>query len=92
MKTLRFAVTTSIGLLTANSPTAGILSSAVDSFLLNKLFPDRSPRLFMNQIKSVIVKSKPENFNPIKPTMSGRDRNRHCSCGSGKKYKNCCGR
>ncbi|MGA6952795.1 MAG: SEC-C metal-binding domain-containing protein [Candidatus Sulfotelmatobacter sp.] len=27
-----------------------------------------------------------------KPVMRGRDRNLPCSCGSGKKFKKCCGR
>lgn len=29
---------------------------------------------------------------PIAPAMKGRDRNRPCPCGSGRKYKRCCGR
>lgn len=83
-KLMRFAVTTGIGFA---EPVTGTVSSAVDSFLLSKWFPGRSPRLFMKQAKVVLTNS------PVisKPVMRGRDRNKLCSCGSGEKYKKCCG-
>jgi len=87
-KTLRFAATTSIGIL---KPPAGIAASAIDNFLLSKWFPAKSPRLFLKHAKSVIIKSE-DTKTPNPPKMSGRDRNRPCSCGSGKKYKRCCGK
>ncbi|WP_051299875.1 SEC-C metal-binding domain-containing protein [Methylobacter luteus] len=89
MKTLRFVITTAIGV---QSTPAGIAACALDTFWLNKLFPDKSPRLFLKQIKSVVVKSaEKEKVDVAPPNQSGRDRNRPCSCGSGKKYKKCCG-
>jgi hypothetical protein len=84
-KLLRFAVTTGIGLI---EPISGVVVSAVDTFLLNKWFPGKSPRLFMKQAKVML-----DNTPVIqKPTMRGRDRNLPCYCGSGKKLKKCCGR
>jgi hypothetical protein len=85
MKLLRFAVTTGIGSL---EPVSGAVASAIDSFLLSKWFPGRSPRLFLKQAKVMLTNT------PVipRPVMRGRDRNLLCSCGSGKKLKKCCGR
>ncbi|MBY0408819.1 MAG: SEC-C domain-containing protein [Burkholderiaceae bacterium] len=56
--------------------------------MLSKWFPGNSPRLFMRQAKVVVT-----NSPVIKaPKQKGRDRNVVCSCGSGKKYKQCCGK
>lgn len=88
IKTLRFAATTSISAL---KPPAGVVAGAIDNFLLSKWFPGKSPRLFLKHAKSVIVKSDNKK-EPTPPKMSGRDRNRPCSCGSGKKFKKCCGK
>lgn len=84
-KLLRFTTTTVWGAL---EPISGGIAAAADTFLLSKWFPGSSPRLFMQQAK---VFSK--NSTVIKvPIPKGRDRNTPCSCGSGKKYKHCCGR
>jgi hypothetical protein len=89
MKTLRLVTTTAIGL---SNGSAGVAACWADTFWLNKLFPDKSPRLFLKQIKSVVVKSTDkEKVMSEPPKQSGRDRNRPCSCGSGEKYKKCCG-
>jgi len=85
IKVLRFVSTTTLG---AAEPISGAAVSAVDTFLLSKWFPGRSPRLFMSQAK-VMLANKPVIQQP---TMRGRDRNAPCSCGSGKKFKKCCGR
>ena len=84
-KILRFATTTGLG---AIEPVSGAVVSAIDTFLLSKWFPGRSPRLFLKQAKVML------DNTPIieKPIMHGRDRNAPCSCGSGKKFKKCCGR
>jgi len=84
-KLFRFATTTGVGAL---EPISGALVSAADTFLLSKWFPVQSPRLFLRQAKVVMGNT------PVvqAPTMKGRDRNAPCSCGSGKKYKKCCGR
>jgi len=88
-KLLRFATTTGWGII---EPLTGTLAATVDSFLLSKWFPERGPRLFMQQAKLVIANS-PTIQSPNKKTLAvkGRDRNSLCSCGSGKKYKRCCG-
>ena len=45
-----------------------------------------------------IVKYEPahDQVNPVKPVhregMKGKERNKPCPCGSGKKYKTCCGK
>lgn len=84
-KILRFATTTAVG---TAEPVSGTIVSAVDTFMLSKWFPGRSPRLFLKQAKVMLANT------PVieKPVMSGRDRNEPCSCGSGKKLKKCCGR
>jgi len=80
VKLLRFVITMGIG---AIEPISGVAASFVDSLLLSKWFPGRSPRLFLEQAKIML-----ENSSPIsKPVMRGRDRNKPCPCGSGKKYK-----
>jgi hypothetical protein len=84
-KLLRFAATTELGVL---GTIPGAIASGVDSFLLSKWFPVKSPRLFMKQAK-IMLKNSPV-VKP--PSMKGRDRNQPCSCGSGKKLKHCCGR
>jgi hypothetical protein len=84
-KVLRFAATTAWGAL---EPVSGAIAAAADTFLLSKWYPGASPRLFMRQAKVVLANT------PIieAPRMKGRDRNAPCSCGSGKKYKHCCGK
>ncbi len=84
-KVLRFAMTTGVG---TAEPVSGAVVSAIDTFMLSKWFPGRSPRLFLKQAKVMLANT------PViaKPVMSGRDRNAPCSCGSGKKFKKCCGR
>ncbi len=85
VKLLRFATTTGVGIV---EPISGAVASAVDTFLLSKWFPVRSPRLFLKHAKVVLA-----NTPVVKaPVMKGRDRNAICSCGSGKKYKKCCER
>lgn len=84
-KLLRFATTTTWGAL---EPISGGIVAAADTFLLSKWFPGNSPRLFMRQAKVVAT-----NSPVIKaPQQKGRDRNELCSCSSGKKYKQCCGK
>jgi SEC-C motif len=84
-KLLRFATTTTWGAL---EPVSGGIVAAAESFLLSKWFPGKSPRLFMRQAKVVVT-----NSPVIKaPQWKGRDRNAQCSCDSGKKYKQCCGK
>lgn len=51
VKLLRFAVTTGIGAL---DPAAGLVANVADSFFLNKWFPERSPKLFMEEAKLVM--------------------------------------
>lgn len=88
-KLLRFATTTGIGV---NEPISGTLTGAIDSFLLSKWFPGKAPRLFLKQAKSMQIRSYPKKESVARPKMSGRDRNRPCSCGSGEKFKRCCGK
>lgn len=88
IKTLRFALTTGVGII---EPVTGMLSSVADSFFLNKWFPGKSPKLFMKHAKAISLKTEKKANLILPPRMSGRDRNRLCSCGSGKKYKRCCG-
>lgn len=85
VKSMRFAATTLWGGI---EPISGAIAAAADTFLLSKWFPNRSPRLFMRQAKAILAN------RPViqAPTIKGRDRNSLCACGSGSKYKHCCGK
>ena len=83
-KLIRFATATGLGVV---EPVTGVLASAMDSFLLSKWFPRKSPRLFLRQARSIL----PDQSAVPKPVMRGRSRNSPCPCGSGKKFKKCCG-
>ena len=84
-KLIRIATATGLGVV---EPVAGGLASAVDTFLLSKWFPRKSPRLFLRQARHILAD---QSVVP-KPVMRGRSRNSPCPCGSGKKFKKCCGR
>ncbi|WP_375169666.1 SEC-C domain-containing protein [Marinobacter sp.] len=86
LKVLRLATTSLAGLV---SPVSGAAASAIDSIMLEKWFPKRGPQLFLEETKNLIQKNKQARFP--KP-MHGRDRNKPCPCGSGKKFKVCHGR
>jgi len=68
-------------------PVSGNVASIVETFLLNKLYPNKCPDLFLKKAKSIIA--KPAIAPPI-PKRQGRKA--PCPCGSGKKYKRCCGK
>lgn len=78
-KLLRFVTTSLLGMV----PGLGAAASFVDSFLLEKWFPGRSPTLFLDEIRHVVVKAQQHS-------RKGSQRNDPCPCGSGKKYKKCC--
>jgi hypothetical protein len=84
-KVMRFAATAAWG---AFEPFTGTVAAAADTFLLNKWFPITSPRLFMRQAKAVLANTPVVRV----PVVKGRNRNFPCTCGSGKKYKHCCGK
>jgi hypothetical protein len=79
VKTIRFIVTSALGKI----PGLGEVASFIDSFLLEKWFKGRSPKVLMDEIRRVVVKP-PER-------AKGSLRNKPCPCGSGKKYKKCHG-
>jgi len=83
-KTLRLVVTTAVGLANAG---LGLAASGVDTFLLEKWFRGDSPKLFLRQAK-VMLASNPRIPEPRAPRTG---RNDACPCGSGRKYKKCCG-
>jgi len=88
VKLLRFAATTGIGAL---NPVAGGIANLTDSFLLSKWSHTKSPRLFMKQAK-LMIEEKETKKAISAPIMRGKDRNKPCYCGSGKKYKRCHGK
>jgi hypothetical protein len=81
-KVLRFAATTGLGFL---EPVSGTIASAVDSFLLSKWFPGKSPRLFL-KAAGVVISKAPSVTAPTRPSPNGP-----CPCGSGRKFKRCHG-
>ena len=83
-KLIRFATTTGLG---GVDPVTGALASAVDTFLLSRWFPRKSPRLFLRQARNILA----DQSAVPKPLMRGRPRNSPCPCGSGRKFKRCCG-
>jgi hypothetical protein len=84
MKILRFAMTTLLGQIPGGGQIASQMASFADSFLLEKWFPGRSPRLLLDGFKTVVIRE--QEF-----VMKGAQRNAPCPCGSGKKYKRCHG-
>ena len=84
-KLIRIATTTGLGVV---EPVAGVLASVADTFLLSKWFPRNSPHLFLRQAQRMLA----DQSAVPKPVMRGRSRNSPCPCGSGKKFKKCCGR
>ncbi|WP_299489887.1 SEC-C metal-binding domain-containing protein [uncultured Shewanella sp.] len=88
IKLLRFATTLGISSL---EPISGAITSSIDSFILDKISSKNAPKLFLEQAKTMQLKSKEKKVEAYKPKNSGRDRNRLCSCGSEKKFKKCCG-
>ncbi|MCY4397448.1 MAG: SEC-C domain-containing protein [Rhodospirillaceae bacterium] len=84
-KLIRIGTTTVLGVV---EPAAGVLASAADTFLLSKWFPRKSPRLFLREAQRMLA----DQSAVPKPLMRGRSRNSPCPCGSGKKFKKCCGR
>ena len=84
-KLIRIATTTGLGVV---EPVTGGLASAADTLLLSRWFPRKSPRLFLRQAQSILA----DQSAVPKPLMRGRSRNSPCPCGSGKKFKKCCGR
>ena len=83
-KLFRFAVTK---VWESVEPISGNIASVMETFLLNKLYPNKCPDLFLKKAKSIVA--KPAVPNPI---TKKQGRNAPCPCGSGKKYKRCCGR
>jgi len=84
-KLLRVATTSLVGLI---EPISGAAASAVDSIMLEKWFPKSGPHLFLEDAKTIVQRAQPAFPAP----MRGRDRNKACPCGSGKKFKVCHGR
>jgi hypothetical protein len=76
-KLLRFAATTELGVL---GTIPGAIASGIDSFLLSKWFPVRSPRLFMKQEK-IMLKNSPV-VKP--PSMKGAIEISHARVGAGR--------
>ena len=93
VKTMRIGLQATIGavagLLGDPGATATLLSTA-DSFLLEKWAGQSPPKLFIDDVKHVML--EPEKKIVQKTSTPGRLRNKPCPCGSGKKFKRCCGK
>jgi len=94
-KGLRFLVTNTIGLI---NPVAGIVTSAVDSFIVDKLLNSWHPNFFLDDILGKQIDGKISQFESqkrveyIRSKFANSSRNDLCPCGSGKKFKRCHGK
>ena len=93
-KLLRFVVPNAIGLA---SNAAGLVASAIDSFLVRKFVGGWHPNIFLDDMLKAEVDSRIRanaaaiKRAEIKRRFPGTQRNDRCPCGSGKKFKHCCG-
>jgi len=81
-----------LNLSSPQSPLAPALLEKIKIVLQDKNYVDRIKRHY-KLFKEAIEKEKPEKGKVIKLDSSKKvGRNEPCPCGSGKKYKKCCGR
>lgn len=91
----RFVLTNIIGFI-SNIP--GVVASAIDSYVLDKIFKGWHPNFFLDdKLKILIDKSiekheKEERKEKIKQMFKCVRPNDPCPCGSGKKFKKCHGK
>jgi len=94
-KVVRWLIPKVIGI---SYPIIGVGASAVDSFVLDKILRGWSPNLFLNDVlansidKAIEYDSKKSNYNKIKEVFPNITANDKCPCGSGRKFKKCCGK
>lgn len=92
---IRFVACSALGLV---SSIPGIAASAIDSFILNKILNGWHPNFFLDdKVKERIDKCIQEKEDDAKKALllerfKGVGRNEPCSCGSGKKFKQCHGK
>ena len=89
IKVLRFLSTTALGAIPTVGPILGAIGGFADSFLMEKLFPGKLPAVLLDGFRTVVVQATKDH--PPRQ-MKGSERNYTCPCGSGRKYKKCCGR
>lgn len=95
MGVVRFITCNAIGLI---NPAVGIASSAVDSFVLNKVLQGWHPNFFLDdKMKKSIdecieKKEQADKKALLQARFKGVGRNDPCPCGSGKKFKRCHGK
>lgn len=93
-KAVRFVIT---NVLSCYEPTNGLLTSTIDSFIIDKLFKTWHPNIFLdNELKKMIDKSikkadEETRRRKIEELFANVGRNELCPCGSGKKFKKCHG-
>jgi hypothetical protein len=95
IKHLRWLYPNVIGIV---SPIAGMASSFIESYIVQKILDGWHPSLFLDDhLKAEIDKKieyfeKQQRIEEIKKKFPGIGRNDKCPCGSNKKFKKCCGR
>ena len=76
----------------------GVAASVIDSFILKEIARGWHPNMFLDEKLKKLIDTKVSeqdklNHNLVFSTrFSSVGRNDLCPCGSGKKFKNCCGR
>lgn len=92
---LRWSFSNAIGII---EPISGTVYSALDTFVLDRLFSGWSPNLYLNKSLSEYLNKKVTDKNNSldeerKEKYFGKvGRNEMCPCKSGKKFKHCCGK
>lgn len=92
---IRFMACSAVGII---STITGVAATAFDSFILNKIVQGWHPNFFLddkvkNSIDKCIKEKEVEAKEALrKERFKGVGRNDPCPCGSGKKFKHCCGK
>ena len=92
---IRFMACNAVGVV---STIPGVAISAIDSFIISKIVQGWHPNFFLddklkNRIDQRIKDKKDEAKEALrKERFKGVGRNNLCPCGSGKKFKHCCGK
>ena len=88
-KIMRFITTTALGAIPVVGQAVGALAGVVDSFFIEKWLRGNSPKYFIDDIRQ--FQGEPKEQPKVRKEQGKVGRNKPCPCGSGKKYKKCCG-